>query len=98
MTAHFSIGIDLGTTSSALAYAPLIGETRAEVLPIPQWETADSQLESSTLPSFLYLPEGALARALSDQDPVSNAWIIGGLARRRASETPGRVVRSAKSW
>jgi len=50
MTAHFSIGIDLGTTSSALAYVPLTGDARAEALAIPQWETFDSRLEASTLP------------------------------------------------
>jgi molecular chaperone DnaK (HSP70) len=33
--ARFSIGIDLGTTNSALAFAPLTGEARPEILPIP---------------------------------------------------------------
>src|SRR5262245_37425643 len=98
MTAHFSIGIDLGTTSSALAYVPLTGDARAEALSIPQWETVDSLLTSSTLPSFLYLPEDAIAARLRDRVPGSNGWILSRLARRRAGETPGRVVRSAKSW
>ena len=98
MTAHFSIGIDLGTTSSALAYVPLTGDARAEALAIPQWETFDSRLEASTLPSFLYLPEDALAAKLRDRVLGTSGWVVGRLARRRAGETPGRVVRSAKSW
>jgi hypothetical protein len=51
-----------------------------------------------TLPSFLYLPETALAAKLRERVPGTNGWIVGCLARRRAGETPGRVVRSAKSW
>jgi molecular chaperone DnaK (HSP70) len=36
--ARFSIGIDPGTTNSALAYAPLNGEASPEILPNPQWD------------------------------------------------------------
>ena len=36
--ARFAIGIDLGTTNSALAFAPLVGEGTPEVLLVPQWE------------------------------------------------------------
>ena len=39
MTARFSIGIDLGTTNSALAYVPLTGDAQPEVLAISQWES-----------------------------------------------------------
>src|SRR5262249_7972358 len=65
---------------------------------IGQWETAETLVEIPTLPSFLYLPEDALAQQLRWNMPRTQAWIVGGLARRRAGETPGRVVRSAKSW
>ena len=68
MTAHYSIGIDLGTTSSALAYVPLIGDAQPEVLNLPQWETPDTLVEAPTLPSFLYLPEDALAAQLRGRD------------------------------
>ena len=98
MTARFSIGIDLGTTSSALAYVPLTGDAQPEVLAVPQWETPDALVEAPTLPSFLYLPEDALAAQLRGKVPGTQEWIAGRLARRRAGETPGRVVRSAKSW
>ena len=98
MTARFSIGIDLGTTSSALAYVPLTGDSQVEALAIPQWETQDALVEAPMLPSFLYLPDDALAEQLRGRVPGTNEWIVGRLARRRAGETPGRVVRSAKSW
>ena len=98
MTARFSIGIDLGTTSSALAYVPLTGDSQVEALAIPQWETQDALVEAPMLPSFLYLPDDALAEQLRGRVPGTNGWIVGRLARRRAGETPGRVVRSAKSW
>src|SRR5438270_13678456 len=94
--ARFSIGIDLGTTNSALAYTPLNGDAPPETLPIQQWETPETLVEVPTLPSFLYLPEDALAQQLNGK--VTQAWIVGRLARLRAAELPGRVVRSAKSW
>ncbi len=98
MTAKFSIGIDLGTTSSALAFVPLAIDAPAEVLPVAQWETLDTLVEASTLPSFLYLAEDALAEQLRGRATGTNGWIAGLLARHRAGELPGRVVRSAKSW
>jgi molecular chaperone DnaK (HSP70) len=96
--ARFSIGIDLGTTNSALAYAPLNGDVPPKTLPIQQWETPETLVEVPVLPSFLYLPEEVLAQQLSSKVPRTQAWIVGRLARRRAAEMPGRVVRSAKSW
>ncbi len=96
--ARFSIGIDLGTTNSALAYAPLNGDAPPETLPIQQWETPETLVEVPMLPSFLYLPEDALAQQLRGKVSGTQAWIVGRLARRRAAEVPGRVVRSAKSW
>src|SRR5215469_1895351 len=95
--ARFSIGIDLGTTNSALAYAPLAGDTAPEALPIQQWETLETLVELPMLPSFLYLPEDALAQQLRGK-AGTQGWVVGRLARRRAAEMPGRVVRSAKSW
>ena|SRR6266404_1228484 len=59
--ARFSIGIDLGTTNCALAFVPLHGEARSEILGIPQWETISGITESPALPSFLYLPDEAVA-------------------------------------
>jgi len=97
--ARYSIGIDLGTTNSALAYAPLNGDAPPVPLLIQQWDTPETLVEVPMLPSFLYLPDDALAQRLRDKVlGVPQAWIVGRLARRRAPEMPGRVVRSAKSW
>jgi molecular chaperone DnaK (HSP70) len=96
--ARFSIGIDLGTTNSALAFAPLSGETRPEILQIPQWDSLTGLAEGPMLPSFLYLPEEAVAAQLRGRDVGAGQWIAGRFARTKAGETPGRVVHSAKSW
>ncbi|RBP16852.1 Hsp70 protein [Roseiarcus fermentans] len=98
MAARFSIGIDLGTTNSALAFVALDGDARPEALLVPQLETPVSLGEATTLPSFLYLPEDAGDAATPGADFDTDEWIVGRLARRRAGETPGRVARSAKSW
>jgi molecular chaperone DnaK (HSP70) len=89
----YSIGIDLGTSNSVLAYAPLDGVGGVEALTVPQWETASTVAESETLPSCLYLPDSAVAEEIGASD-----WLVGRLAQRKLSETPGRVVKSAKSW
>lgn len=94
----FSIGIDLGTSNSVLAYAPLSGAGRAEALAIPQWDTPATEIDAETLPSFLYRPEDAIAAELRGAGLVLDGWVVGRLARRKASETPGRVAHSAKSW
>ena len=96
--ARFSIGIDLGTTNSALAFAPLVGEGKPEILFLPQWESLDGLAEKPTLPSFLDLPEEAVAAHLRSGEVGAGQWIVGHFARMKASETPGRVVHSAKSW
>ncbi|MGO9740082.1 MAG: Hsp70 family protein [Roseiarcus sp.] len=95
---RFSIGIDLGTSNSVLAYSSLSGEGGTEVLDIPQWDTPSTVTESETLPSFLYLPEDAVAAKIRGQGPGVGDWVVGRLAERKASDTPGRVVKSAKSW
>jgi molecular chaperone DnaK (HSP70) len=95
--ARFSIGIDLGTTNSALAFVPLDGEAESRVLPVRQWEARSRVAEHPALPSFLYLPEDAAATTAGER-PSGGDWIVGRLARARAAETPGRVVHSAKSW
>jgi molecular chaperone DnaK (HSP70) len=94
----FSIGIDLGTSNSVLAFSPLSGDGGSDVLAIPQWDTPSTVTESATVPSFLYLPEEAIAAQIRGRGPGSGDWVVGSLAQRKASETPGRVAQSAKSW
>jgi molecular chaperone DnaK (HSP70) len=82
------IGIDLGTTNSALAY---IDESEAEdrdfppvhIFETPQLVAAGRIEARRTLPSFLFLEEG---------QPV------GVYAREQGALAPTRLVHSAKSW
>jgi molecular chaperone DnaK (HSP70) len=97
--AKFSIGIDLGTTNCAMAFEPLEeSRSRTEVFPIPQLETINVFIESSTLPSFLYLPPKEEIAGVASANAEREEWIPGRLARKKAAESPGSVAHSAKSW
>jgi molecular chaperone DnaK (HSP70) len=96
--AKYSIGIDLGTSNSALAFAPLTEDGGSEVLAIPQWDTVSTVTDAFTLPSFLYLPEEAVAAQIRGRGLSCGDWVVGRFAQRKASETPGRIAHSAKSW
>lgn len=82
------VGIDLGTTNSALAY---IDEREAEdrdfppvhIFETPQLVAAGRSEPRRTLPSFLFLEDG---------QPV------GVYAREQGAIVPTRLVHSAKSW
>ena len=95
---RFSIGIDLGTTNCALAFVPLEGQARTELLAIPQWETLSAIAEYSALPSFLYLPDEAVHVQTAGEPAGTKQWVVGRFARKKAGESSGRVVHSAKSW
>jgi molecular chaperone DnaK (HSP70) len=97
--ALFSIGIDLGTTNSALSFTRLDDEYAvSEVFSIPQWVSPTTVGNSSTLPSFLYLPSTAEAGHFGcDADAAPN-WVVGKFSRAQAADLPGRVAHSAKSW
>ena len=58
MTSRFVVGIDLGTTNSALAYVDTVAGAGATVtpFPIPQVVGPGAVEERPLLPSFLYLP------------------------------------------
>jgi hypothetical protein len=104
---RFAIGIDLGTTHSALSYVDLQAsdgeKTRHGVLAIPQLTAPGTVEELPLLPSFLYLPH---ADELAPGD-LSLPWqqsaeeltgVAGEMARSRGATTPIRLVSSAKSW
>jgi hypothetical protein len=103
--ARYSVGIDLGTTNSAMACADLTGEdaTSIEALTIPQLVNAGEVSKHSLLPSFLYVagdfdfPKDSLRLPWADEDAAAR-WVVGELARKRGSENPSRLVASAKSW
>ncbi|KQV45849.1 MULTISPECIES: Hsp70 family protein [unclassified Duganella] len=103
---RFAIGIDLGTTHSALSYVELAGsdgeKTRHGVLGVPQLTAPGTVEELPLLPSFLYLPHpdelaaGELALPWATAD--GQAAVTGEMARSRGATTPIRLVSSAKSW
>jgi molecular chaperone DnaK (HSP70) len=103
--ARYLIGIDLGTTNSALAYLDLQHPRRGERLDIksfaiPQLTAAGEVKERPLLPSFLYLPgqhdlpPGATALPWDAQ----RDYAVGEFARNHGGRVPGRLVSSAKSW
>jgi hypothetical protein len=103
LAAKYIVGIDLGTTNSALAYcdsAAAQEESGIEVHSIPQLVNANEVAERTLLPSFLYIPsdfdfaKGSLALPWESQPK----FVIGELARKRGAESPNRLVSSAKSW
>ncbi|MEX2173213.1 MAG: Hsp70 family protein [Pirellulaceae bacterium] len=91
---RFVVGIDLGTTNSAVCYVDTHERPwRVRVLEIPQL-VAPSQVESrDTLPSFHYQPPAG-ERNATEGVP----YTVGFLARDWGAGQPGRVVASAKSW
>ena len=103
-SAHFSIGIDLGTTHCALSYVDRSasdGDTVVQgVLDIPQ-PTGPARVEAlPLLPSFLYLPhDSELAPGdLALPWDANPGFAVGEFARSRGAATPIRLVSSAKSW
>jgi hypothetical protein len=101
MSAQYVIGIDLGTTNSVLAYAPINAENpQVELLEVPQL-TAPGAIENRTsLPSFLYLaPDQEAAGGTLDLPwQAGQTQVAGELARRQAADAPQRTVTAAKSW
>ena len=99
MPEPFAIGIDLGTTNCALAFATPDGGP-IETLQIPQVVAPGEIASRPLLPSFLYLPlacelpEDALALPWAAKPPFA----VGELARTLGAKTPIRLVSSAKSW
>ena len=103
MASKYIVGIDLGTTNSALAWSDATApeeERRIEVHSIPQLVNPSEMAERTLLPSFLYIPgefdfpKGSLALPW-DPEPK---FVVGELARKRGAESPNRLVASAKSW
>ena len=102
--AQYAIGIDLGTTHSALSYLPLNQEKGRDaeqtMLGIPQLLQPGAVEERVLLPSFLYLPNENEFAA----DTLALPWngepgeIIGEFARAHGGKVPTRLVASAKSW
>jgi molecular chaperone DnaK (HSP70) len=103
-SSRYLIGIDLGTTNSAVAYVDTEEAIRGDTPAIHTFAVeqliAEGELGSlSTLPSFLYFASetdatGSL-RLPWEENPRS---VAGYFAREQGALVPGRQVNSAKSW
>ena len=102
----YIVGIDLGTTNSAVAYANIASAKRygpraVKVLPIPQLVAAAQVGPAEMLPSSLYLPPEHDQRTrfrlpwTGESDPE---YVVGRFAQAQGAKVPGRLVTSAKSW
>jgi hypothetical protein len=99
---RYVVGIDLGTTNSALAYVDTAsGETAEHVpFPIPQVTALGEVQTRPLLPSFIYLPGPGEVPAGSLRLPwdANRDYAVGEFARQFGSQVPTRLIASAKSW
>jgi hypothetical protein len=101
MSSRFVVGIDLGTTNSALAYVDTgANGVAVRTFAIPQVTAPGAVEERPLLPSFLYLPGAGEQPAGAMKLPwdANRDWCVGEFARAFGSQVPTRLVASAKSW
>lgn len=99
---RYVVGIDLGTTNSALCYVDTAENSRqVHVFAAPQL-IAPAQIEArETLPSFHYEPSASEHAAGTLKLPWSTAEqtaCVGVMARDWGGRVSGRMIASAKSW
>jgi molecular chaperone DnaK (HSP70) len=99
---RYVVGIDLGTTNSAMAYVDTASEPwQVRTFAVPQLVAAGVVESRETLPSFHYQPAeaefapGSLRLPWTSENPDH---IVGVLARDQGAIAPGRLIISAKSW
>ena len=106
----YVIGIDLGTTNSALAFAAIrpgadpFAPANVALFAAPQLVNPGEVRDEDLLPSFLYLPgasdfpAGSLALPWFKESAAEPGFVVGRLAQKRGVDNVGRLVSSAKSW
>ena len=99
MAKTFSIGIDLGTSNSAVAVESF-ADNQAAIVEIPQVVAPGQIAARPTMASAVYLPHSEEFRGQTMQPPwpVAHRDIIGHFAREHGALVPDRLVTSAKSW
>ncbi|HEU5074982.1 MAG TPA: Hsp70 family protein [Polyangiaceae bacterium] len=93
--AEFVVGVDLGTSHTAVAYSPIDARRDPEIFGISQLVGAHEVARRPLLPSTLYLP---LDYETSPSSDIAEHWVVGEYARSRGLELTGRLISSAKSW
>jgi molecular chaperone DnaK (HSP70) len=95
--ARFIVGIDLGTSNTAVAYVALSDSQQIRIFPIEQLVAPGEVAARPLLPSFRYHPaEGELSAAdlqLAAAAGVSEPAVIGSLAQTLG----GRVIAARRS-
>ena len=99
---RYVVGIDLGTTHTALAYAPIQDDPTlpmppVEVLGIPQLVAQGTVESRELLPSFFYIAHTSDGPQVLPWDET-RTYVVGEHARTRGVDAPARVIASAKSW
>ena len=101
MTTRFSLGIDLGTSNSAIALSDIDGE-RTDIVELTQVLGPNRIGEKPTLPSALYIPHPDEFPEAAFPLPWRSAGrgepIVGFFAREHGALVPDRLITSAKSW
>ncbi len=101
-SANYIVGIDLGTSNCAVAYADVTHGAAAAVadFPVVQVQRPGQVGAQPLLPSCLYIPVESEIAAGAARLPwgESPRIIAGEFARWQGSRVPGRLVASAKSW
>jgi hypothetical protein len=100
----FIVGIDLGTTNSAVAYVPVpVGEAppaAVSLFEIHQLTEAGVVEKRPLLPSFILVPGAheVAGEAVALPWDADRTLAVGEFARDRGAELPGRLIASCKSW
>jgi molecular chaperone DnaK (HSP70) len=112
--ARYLIGIDLGTTNSAVAYVDTrAADLRVRVFEIPQLVAPGEVAARRQLPSFVYLageidlaphetqlpwPARPEPGGPAGRDTAELRPVVGELARSQGARMASRMIASAKSW
>nr|WP_315245725.1 Hsp70 family protein [uncultured Albidiferax sp.] len=98
----FTVGIDLGTTHTVVAYASTAarGAAKIQIFAIPQLVAAGEVAALPLLPSVRFHPAPGTLLAADVQLPWPSAEsdVLGRFALALGAQVPGRLVASAKSW
>jgi molecular chaperone DnaK (HSP70) len=104
LAARFIIGVDLGTTNTAVASVDTAAaDPRVETFEVAQLVAPGETDRRRQLPSFLYLSgEHDLSPAETalpwDDGAEAGRVVVGELARSQGARSPSQMIASAKSW
>jgi len=99
--ARYLIGIDLGTTNSAVAFVDTkAADPRVRVFEVPQLVAPGEVAPRTQLPSFIYMASDIDLAAHETALPWNREarMVVGELARNQGARMASRMISSAKSW